>query len=181
VFGGGRLFRPDRGPSSPWSRSVVHSEIQHSLFHRARPCRRGAKLINFWHFSGRLVDEQLQFPAIFPVSREFATGSGSRTRARSWCNHPVQPPRVLNTQSLTVSAQSQPIRRCDLATGLAPAQNFGSSCRSFMSCAWRAKKLATVWKSFPSCRNASASNDEPRNLFWTNGANLLAHHVPIRQ
>jgi len=26
-------------------------------------------------------------------------------------------------------------RHCDLATGLAPAQNFGSICRNFMSCA----------------------------------------------
>ena len=57
-------------------RSVVHSEIQNSLFCGARPCRHGAKLMNFRHFSGRLVDEQLQFPVIFPLSREFATGFG---------------------------------------------------------------------------------------------------------
>jgi hypothetical protein len=41
-----------------------------------RPCRRGSKLMNFRHFSGRLADEQLQFPVIFPLSREFATGFG---------------------------------------------------------------------------------------------------------
>ena len=57
-------------------RSVVHSDIQNSLFHGVRPCRRGAKLMNFRHFSGRLADEQLQFPVIFPLSREFATGFG---------------------------------------------------------------------------------------------------------
>jgi len=57
-------------------RSVVHSDIQNSLFCSARPCRHGAKLMNFRHFSGRLADEQLQFPVIFPVSREFATGFG---------------------------------------------------------------------------------------------------------
>ena len=57
-------------------RSVVHSDIQNSLFCGARPCRHGAKLMNFRHFSGRLADEQLQFPVIFPVSREFATGFG---------------------------------------------------------------------------------------------------------
>ena len=35
-----------------------------------------------------------------------------------------------------------------------------------MSCAWRAKKLATVWKGFPSSRNASASRPgEPRNSY----------------
>jgi hypothetical protein len=33
-----------------------------------------------------------------------------------------------------------------------------------MSCAWRAKKLATGWKGFPSSRNASAARPgEPRN------------------
>jgi hypothetical protein len=53
-------------------RSVVHSDIQNSLFHSVRPCRRTAKLLTFRHFSGRLADEQLQFPVIFPVSREFA-------------------------------------------------------------------------------------------------------------
>jgi len=57
-------------------RSVVHSDIQNSLFCGARPCRHGAKLMNFRHFSGRLADEQLQFPVIFPLSREFATGFG---------------------------------------------------------------------------------------------------------
>ena len=57
-------------------RSDVHSDIQNSLFHGVRPCRRGAELMNFRHFSGRLADEQLQFPVIFPVSREF----GSRTK-----------------------------------------------------------------------------------------------------
>ncbi len=36
------------------------------------------------------------------------------------------------------------------------------------------KKLATVWKSFPSSRNASASkHDEPRNLFRADSANLV--------
>ena len=38
----------------------------------------------------------------------------------------------------------------------------------------RTKKLATVWKSFPSSRNASVSkHDEPRNLFRADVANLL--------
>jgi addiction module HigA family antidote len=50
------------------------------------------------------------------------------------------------------------------ATGSAPVRNFGSICKCCMSCAWRAKKLATVWKGFPSSRPASAAKPgEPRN------------------
>ena len=61
------------------------------------------------------------------------------------------------TGSSTASARSLPIRRCGLAIGSAPARNFGSICKSSMSCAWRAKKSAIVWTGSPSSRNASES------------------------
>jgi addiction module HigA family antidote len=37
-----------------------------------------------------------------------------------------------------------------LGTGLAPAGNFSSTCKSSMSCAWRAKMSATGWESYRS-------------------------------
>jgi hypothetical protein len=39
--------------------------------------------VNFNNFSDRLVDEQLKFPVIFPVSREFATGLGENDVVRT--------------------------------------------------------------------------------------------------
>ena len=53
---------------------------ENSLFRSALPSGRAAKLMNFRHFSDPLVDEQLKFPVIFPVSREFATGFGREQR-----------------------------------------------------------------------------------------------------
>ena len=64
--------------------------------------------------------------------------------------------------SLTVSERSRPIPRCGSGTGSAPARSFGSICKSYMSCAWRAMKLASLCRNFPSSWNASAAKrDKP--------------------
>jgi hypothetical protein len=59
----------------------------------------------------------------------------------------------------------QEVNRMAIVEG--DAADFGrcQNDRVGFGCAWRAKKLATVWKGFPSSRNASASRPgEPRNV-----------------
>jgi hypothetical protein len=56
--------------------------------------------------------------------------------------------RISAPVSLTAGARSRPIPRYGLATGLAPARNFGSICKNYSNCGWHAKKSAIVWKNF---------------------------------
>jgi addiction module HigA family antidote len=62
----------------------------------------------------------------------------------------------------------QPAITADMALRLGhwfgTSSEFWLICKSCMSCAWRAKTLATGWKNFPSSRNASAARPgEPPN------------------